>query len=363
MKKLTQWVSQNKYDLLLFLVIPIGVALRVFAAYKCNASWDEGSTAYQAYRVFLGDVPQRDFLANYPPFLYFYLPWYKLFGYNLLSFRMVSVLCGAIIILLLYLIGRDLAGKKVGLVAALIYAVSPPTIYLMVPEEPRMFDFVFMVAAVYFVQKSLRENGIIWSFLAGFCVGIATWTLIRGAIFIVAVPVLFFIVFYLRERQFRSSLKLWIRFTVWFGLGVALFAIPFGLYLVSEKGFEWLRYVYISGGTTSVGAPEKDTIFNFFFSDPINGKVAYTGVMERLFVIIPAFIFVAWAIRDFFKRQSVVIPYLLILLIGVSSFAIVIWGMGLPLCGFGTSTWGYPYIPFIYLFVLTSVDSSYPCPR
>jgi len=352
MKKFTSWLFRNKHLLLLFLVISIGVVLRVFAAYKSFVTFDAGIYMSQAYRVSVGEIPQRDFLAVAPPYLYVLALWGKLFGFTLLSGRMLSLVCGAIIIPLLYLIGRDLVNKKVGLVAALIFALSPPGIFWMLSIEHRSLLVLLIVLMVYLIQKCLREHKPRWGILGGFVLGIAIWTGIRDTVFLIAVPVLFFIVCYLKESAFKPSLKLWGRYTAWFVLGVALFAVPFGLYLAFNSSFEWLRYIYISGGGSSVVAAGKNPFFDFLFSNEIKGKVIYTVVKEHLFIIIPAFIFFAWAIRDFFKKSTSLISHLIISLTGVALFAVVIWGKSLPLCGFGTYPDDYPRIGFIYLLVL-----------
>ncbi len=352
-KRFASWLSRNKHLLLLLLIIAVGVFLRVFAAYRGNATWDEGIYLLQASRVANGEVPHRGFLAIAPPYLYVFALWGKLFGFTLLSGRMLHLLCGTLIIPLIYLIGRDLVNSKVGLVAALALALSPPDIYFAKTVDFRQFYLLLVVLGVYFIQKSLKRNKTIWSVLGGICVAIATWTYVREATFILTVPVLYLIIFYLREGTLKPTLRLWWRHTAWFGFGVALFAVPFGLYLTFSSSFRWLTEIYISGGASSVGAGAKGIFLDAFFADPIDGKVVYTVVLQRLFLVVPSFIFFAWAMQDFLKRS--VVGHLVISLIGVASFAVVIWGMGLPPCGWGTSHVSYPRIPFIYLFVLATV--------
>lgn len=122
-----------------------------------NSSW------WQLLVVF----PRSDF---HPPGYYLLLKlWSDLFGFSEVSLRMPSVLMSVIVILVVWLIGRDFFGKRIGLLAAWILAVNP--LFLYYSQEARMYVMATLAVVVnfYFFWKWLTKSER-WSF--GFVVSL-----------------------------------------------------------------------------------------------------------------------------------------------------------------------------------------------
>ena len=79
--------------------------------------------------------------------------WGRLFGFSEVSVRLPSVIFGVATVFIVYLIGKSLFSKKVGLVSALFFSLAPLGIYYS--QEARMYSMsAFAVSmSVYFLIK------------------------------------------------------------------------------------------------------------------------------------------------------------------------------------------------------------------
>ncbi|MCL4389952.1 MAG: glycosyltransferase family 39 protein [Patescibacteria group bacterium] len=104
----------------------------------------------------------------HPPLYYLILKfWDSFFGYGEISSRFLSVVFGTMAVAFVYLIGKRLFSKKVGLVAALFLSVNPLAVYYS--QEARMYALVMLAvtAAVYFFVSKRR-----WWFTLAFLVAL-----------------------------------------------------------------------------------------------------------------------------------------------------------------------------------------------
>ncbi len=102
--------------------------------------------------------------------------WARLFGTGELAVRMPFVLVGAALVPLLFLAGRDLYGRRVGAVAALLGAVAPLAVWYS--QEARMYSLymAFSVLAMWGQGRAMRDQR--WSSWGWFALGTAglRWT-------------------------------------------------------------------------------------------------------------------------------------------------------------------------------------------
>ena len=120
---------------------------------------DEATSALVARDLSVDEI-LNSFIINdfHPPFYYIFLNyWEKVFGASEISLRMPSVLAGLGSIYTVFLIGKRLFNKKVGLIAALLLSTSGLHIYYS--QEARMYSFsvFFASLAFYFFIKILRK--------------------------------------------------------------------------------------------------------------------------------------------------------------------------------------------------------------
>jgi mannosyltransferase len=109
----------------LLAITAIGAFLRL---YRIGAT---GLWIDEAFSVWMGRQPVGQMLGwlvridQHPPLYYLLLHLWMRLGDGEAVVRALSALCSALTIPVIYLLGRRLAGRGVGLLAALILAISP----------------------------------------------------------------------------------------------------------------------------------------------------------------------------------------------------------------------------------------------
>jgi hypothetical protein len=118
--------------------------------------WELGEPSLwldELFSVGIGSLPQDQLWSNWmvretnPPLHYSLLhTWMDLFGRDEFSTRALSVVCGALSIPVIYLIGHRLHSRRAGLVAALLVAVSGQ--HLQYSQQARGYALGFLAAAL-----------------------------------------------------------------------------------------------------------------------------------------------------------------------------------------------------------------------
>lgn len=95
---------------------------------------------------------------THPPLYYLILKiWTAIFGYSEISLRLPSVILGAATIYVVYLIGKKIAGSKIGIVSSLLLATSGLHIYYS--QEARMYALsTFAVSLAVYTFLKIRER-------------------------------------------------------------------------------------------------------------------------------------------------------------------------------------------------------------
>lgn len=150
----------------LIVILLIGFLIRVINITVNTLYGDELTIALDAYSLL---KTGHDQLGNFMPltfpmgagrsagYVYGTVPFVALFGPTALGVRALSILSGLGIIILLYLFGRKSFGKKVGLLAAAVGAVSPWDISLSRGGFEAHFALFLVLLGVYLFTKA-REN-------------------------------------------------------------------------------------------------------------------------------------------------------------------------------------------------------------
>jgi mannosyltransferase len=94
-----------------------------------------------------------------PVYLVLLHVWMRMVGTDLSLLRLPSEIAGILCVPALYLLGRALYGRRVGLIAALIGTVSP--IWIWHAQEARMYPFVllFTILSTWLLITALRHGG------------------------------------------------------------------------------------------------------------------------------------------------------------------------------------------------------------
>ena len=129
----------------LVLILLLAFGLR-FYRLGAQSLWnDEGTSVALAQRdlVSMTQDAARDI---HPPLYYWLLgAWVRLFGTGEAAVRSLSALLGVVLVALTFALGRLLAGRWTGLVAALLAAVSPFQVYYA--QEARMYMLLAVLTA------------------------------------------------------------------------------------------------------------------------------------------------------------------------------------------------------------------------
>lgn len=170
-KQIVQEIPKNHKDnLLIFVVIIIGVILRVylFPDIPPGLNQDEAAAGYEAYSLLLtGKDKWGNSLPVYLPawgsgttalYPYLSIPLIVLFGLNILTTRAVNLIFGILTLPLLYISVKEVCGQRVALISTFLLAVLPW--HIMMSRwglDCNLLPF-FLLLGTYTVSRSLAYN-------------------------------------------------------------------------------------------------------------------------------------------------------------------------------------------------------------
>jgi 4-amino-4-deoxy-L-arabinose transferase-like glycosyltransferase len=133
----------------------------------------------RAIYTFRGAVPT----AQFPPLWPSFLALFKLVGFDTVrSYRIAGGVVGAVTVVLTAYLGRRLVSDRVGIVAALVVAVSPAMIAADGSLMAESLFLVFTTGAVLVAVSARRTAGFGWFALVGALLGFATLTRSDGLV-------------------------------------------------------------------------------------------------------------------------------------------------------------------------------------
>lgn len=123
---------------------------------------------------------------------------------NALFIKIVNCVFTSLIVLLIYLISKEVTSKKVARIISLIYMVFPfPLLFNTVLSNQQISSFFFLLAVYIFVSKKCRQMNIYLRYaLIGICLAIGNIIRPEAIIFIVSI-LLFLIVITKKEEIVR----------------------------------------------------------------------------------------------------------------------------------------------------------------
>ncbi len=173
----------------------LGIAIRFASLDVQSYHHDEVITAARVIPGNFADMLRAVANSESNPPLYYVLAWgwAKLFGAGEVGLRSLSALFGAVTVPLVYCIGRELASRRAGLIAAALVAVNPMLIWYS--QEARSYALLVLLcaASLLFFARALRTRSgrdlALWGLLSAlalyshyfafFAVGIeALWLLV-----------------------------------------------------------------------------------------------------------------------------------------------------------------------------------------
>ncbi len=256
----------------------LGAALRFATLGVQSYHHDEIVTASRVLRVGFGHAMDAVGFSESAPPLYYAAAWVwtQVTGTGEYGLRSLSALCGVLTIPVAYLIGRELRGRRVGLLSAALVAVNP--MLLWYSQEARAYAMLalFCALSLLYCVRALRGGRpgdlTLWGVFSA--LALATHYF---AVFPLAAEVLL-----LLRRRGRESLR-----GLWIIAAVALALAPLAIHQMSYGHTEWI-------GKFSLGHRLWETMATFVSGETgdIIGRPEQPG-----FAVVPlAFVFGAFAL-------------------------------------------------------------------
>ncbi len=150
------------YEVALLAVVLVGLSLRVYQLGAESLWGDEAFSVWISRMSFSRMVATATAIDNHPPLYYYVLHyWMSWFGSSEVSVRLLSAIFSVLAIPMIYLIGRELFDREVGLLSALILAFS--ALNIQYSQEARMYSLMVLLALVsmYFFLRFLRRSTLV----------------------------------------------------------------------------------------------------------------------------------------------------------------------------------------------------------
>lgn len=284
--------------------------LPVFADEAIYIRWAQVMRAEETLRF----LPLSD--GKEPLFMWVMIPFFKIFSDPLIAGRIISVLSGfasmAGISLLSYLLFRN---KKVALLAAFIYALSPLTFFF---DRMSLVDSMLSMFGVWtfiFSYLAVTKRRLDFAMLAGFSLGGAWLTKSSALFFALMIPSV--ILFAKWEKGLKKNTSVFLR-----SLGLSLVSIlmGYGFYNILRLGPNFhliasrnMDYVYpISHIFTSPFDPLK--VF-------IEASARWISAMGPWPILVLTAVAIAFNFRKHWKEVLVLAFWFLVPVVAQSEFA------------------------------------------
>lgn len=223
-----------KFKLLAVLIFILAFVLRFHALGQVPAGLtnDEADIGYDAYSILLTGKDQWDvFLpptgfrgfGDYRPSIYTYLtvPSVAIFGLNEFAVRFPSALFGFFSVILIYFLAKNIAGEKLGLMSAFLFAISPWNIGLSRIGIESNVAITFLLLGLFFFFSRNKNGYNLYLSVIFFLLTIHTYSA-----YTLFIPLLFIVLIYFYKKESLDELKKHKRRLIIIFLLVLIFFIP-----------------------------------------------------------------------------------------------------------------------------------------
>jgi hypothetical protein len=156
-------LQQLKSNYTLFIILIIGLILRFYNIDYQSIWLDEIHTMNESNpETKLSELYDAIMTGEQMPPLYFYILYFifKVFGYTTFVARLFSAILGILSIYGIYILGKELINKKVGLISALILTINPFHLYFSQEARPYILLFLFSIFSFFYLIKLIKQTHI-----------------------------------------------------------------------------------------------------------------------------------------------------------------------------------------------------------
>jgi len=258
---------------------------------------------------------------------YLLLPFFYILNPNNISIKIYGIVIVVLTTIFIYLFSKQMFNKKVGLIAAFLFAISPSTIFLgKIPTASIFAMCLFEVSALYFLIKwknTKKKSHMITAFVLlglGIAIKMNFWWLILSL----------GISFFIFRPQLQINIKKIVLMTSSFLLGSAFFVIYLIKYNNSFLGFFTSRSTQTDQGASNVAIIpnilERLTNLNQLLS---GSNFDWTGGLHSNYLLTYFFIISVVGIiilqikkRNNFHRRAVFLIFILSVMLVSSIFTV-----------------------------------------
>jgi 4-amino-4-deoxy-L-arabinose transferase-like glycosyltransferase len=201
-----------------------------------------------------------------PIYYYFMAPFLWLFNYNPVGPAVMVALIGVATVWLVYKFATEFFNREVGLIAALLYAISPLVVaYSRFSWNPNLMPF-FSLLTLYLVYKALKNNSLKSFFISGILFGIAMQLHYLSIFLGMVIIVYTFLTLLYKQKTFKIMMQLFKNyFSIFLG-----FLIGWSPFLAFEirHGFLDFKSIFnfvLFSGKTGAGGDYLATVYDVLF--------------------------------------------------------------------------------------------------
>jgi len=268
--RLRSVAQEQKGHLVLLLMLTLAAALRLYGLATESFWFDEAYSVWVA-RHSVGWHIALSTQRIFPPLYYLCLHFWLKLGSSEFWVRALSVLIGVVSIAAIYVLGKQLFDKWVGLLSAFLLTISP--LHIWYSQEARMYILVAALSlySAIFMLLALRE-GKFWQWLAYVLTTALLMNAHYFAVFLVPFQNVYALYRLLRERAQRGIWMQWVFSQLMVGL---LSVIGLAGIFSTESGYWWGLL------DTWHGAPGLADLlglmFSFSLGTTVRGRLVYWG--------------------------------------------------------------------------------------
>ncbi|MEK7643501.1 MAG: PQQ-binding-like beta-propeller repeat protein [Patescibacteria group bacterium] len=180
---------------------------------------DEGRYILDASRIKSGEVPVADYTTRTPILLYGMYASVKIFGSSLFAFRLPVMIFSALTATGVFLLGSLLFSRTIGVLAGLLFALQPLTLWQGVVVKSEALTILCTVYAAIMLILARKHNRVLFWIFAGVFLGFGY---IERPSVVAFIPALFYLIAAKPLRTMVRPLALvgggfLCGFGVWFG--------------------------------------------------------------------------------------------------------------------------------------------------
>ncbi len=261
--KLKRWLKDRTHFLLLITLL-VAFAVRLYYLFYTNGQalwWDEAEYMATAKHWAFG-VPYDVNIQRPPLFQLLATILLKIGVTSEFFLKLVLVVLPSVLLIgIIYLVGRELFNKKVGLIAAFASAFMWSFVFWSTRFQPDFLSVSFQLLAIFFFWKLFKTNKRSFAIYAGMFIALAFYFKISALL----VPLSLFIFILVKDGiSFVKNKNYWVAF-----LSFVISLIPFAFWQYVTFGNPFgFAPSYIGGTGIGQGWEFGWMAFDFFYAFP-----------------------------------------------------------------------------------------------